>query len=228
MSVDINPLGVPMPLHLGEVNCYLLKIETGFLLVDTGAPSGRIYLENELEHLGCHPGSLRLIVLTHGDFDHIGGAAYLRQKYQSLIAMHPDDAGMAEHADMFWNRGKGNFLFSKMVPLLFGFHKKARFSPDILLQDGYVLSCFGIDACVLSLPGHSKGSVSILTASGDLFCGDLLMNDKGQPSLGIGEPAGFLPSINRLKKIQIRTVYPGHGKPFPAHPDLWETLTRVT
>ena len=224
MTMKIHAIGVTMPLHLGSVNCYLLKTESGFLLVDTGAPSGRNYLEKELERLGCHPGSLRLIVLTHGDFDHTGSAAYLRQKYRSQIAMHPDDAGMAEYADMFWNRGKGNILFSKLVPLLFGFTKKARFTPDVLLQDGFDLSEFGMDACILSLPGHSKGSVGILTSSGDLFCGDLLMNDKGQPSLGFGEPAGFIPSINRLKGLQIRTVYPGHGSPFQGDHDLWDSL----
>lgn len=224
MSVEIEPINVPMPLHLGEVNCYLLKTEFGFLLVDTGAPSGRKYLEKELERLGCHPDSLRLIVLTHGDFDHTGSAAYLRQKYRSPIAMHPDDAGMAEYADMFWNRGKGNILFSKLVPLLFGFTKKSRFTPDVLVQDGFDLSEFGMDACILSLPGHSKGSVGILTSSGDLFCGDLLMNDKGQPSLGFGEPDGFIMSIHRLKEMQIQTVYPGHGSPFQTHPGLWDSL----
>jgi hydroxyacylglutathione hydrolase len=228
MSVEIMPIGIPMPLNLGNVNCYLLKAESGFLLVDSGTPFGRIYLEKELERLGCHPGSLHLIVLTHGDFDHTGSAAYLRQMYRSQIAMHPDDVGMAEHAYMFWNREKGNFLFSKLVPLLFGFTKKARFTPDVLVQDGFDLSEYGLEACILGLPGHSKGSIGILTSSGDLFCGDLLMNDKDQPSFGFGDPAGFLPSINRLKGMRIRTVYPGHGSPLQAHPGLWDNLTRAS
>ncbi len=228
MTVEIKPIGVPMPLHLGDVNCYLLKTESAFLLVDTGVPSGRKFLEEELERLGCHPGRLRLIVLTHGDFDHTGNAACLRQKYRSQIAMHPDDVGMAEHADMFWNRRQGNILFSKLIPLLFGFTQKARFSPDVLFQDGLDLSKYGLDACILGLPGHSKGSIGILTSSGDLFCGDLLMNDKGKPSFGFGEPASFLPTINRLKGMRIRTVYPGHGNPFQAHPGLWDSLSRAT
>ena len=40
---------------------------------------------------GCKLGSLKLIVLTHGDFDHTGNAAYLRHKYAIKIAMHFDN-----------------------------------------------------------------------------------------------------------------------------------------
>ena len=48
---------------------------------------------------------LRLIVLTHGDYDHAGNAAYLREKYGSKVAMHRDDSGRVERADWQWNLG---------------------------------------------------------------------------------------------------------------------------
>ncbi len=214
MAVEITAVGVPMPFRLGAVNCYLLRSEAGFFLADTGAPAGRAFLEKELARLGCAPGSLRLIVLTHGDFDHTGGAAALRQKYGAPVAMHPADAGMAEQADMFYNRGKSNPLLRALVPALFGFGKGSRFSPDILVEDGFDLAGYGLDARLLSLPGHSKGSIGLLTAAGDLLCGDLLMNDSGRPSLGYGDPAGFAASVARVKSLPIRAIYPGHGKPF--------------
>jgi glyoxylase-like metal-dependent hydrolase (beta-lactamase superfamily II) len=44
------------------------------------------------------------------------------------------------------------------------------------MEDGYDLSEYGFDAEVLHIPGHSKGSIGILTAYGDLFCGDLFEN----------------------------------------------------
>lgn len=224
MLAELVTIGVPMPFNLGNVNCYLIKTDKGFILVDTGAPTGRMYIEKELVRLGCHAGNLQLILLTHGDFDHIGNAAYLRQKFATKIAMHPDDAGMAERADMFWNRGKANVLVRTLVPTLFGFTKKARFSPDILIEDGFDLSDYGFEARILTIPGHSKGSVGILTASGDLFCGDLLMNDKDHPSLGFGKPAAFLSSVNRLKSLPVRTIYPGHGNPFQVDPAFWDSL----
>ncbi len=215
---EIQTICLRMPLNLGSVNCYLINTGAGFVLIDTGLPSRRKDLEKALEQAGCRPGNLQLIVLTHGDFDHIGSAAYLRRKFGAKIAMHPDDFGMAERADMFWNRGKGSGLIRALVPVLFGFTKEDRFTPDIPLQEGMDLSAYGLKACVLGLPGHSKGSIGILTGSGELFCGDLLMNDKTVPYPGFGDPAAFAPSINRLKGMTLTTIYPGHGKPFSRIP----------
>ncbi len=61
-------------------------------------------LEKELENAGCKPGNLQLIVLTHGDTDHAGNCAYLREKYGAQIAMHSDDSGMVERGYPSWNR----------------------------------------------------------------------------------------------------------------------------
>ena len=60
-------------------NCYLLLTENGYVLIDTGRKSKRKKLEQELISAGCKPGNLDLIILTHGDFDHTGNCAYLRE-----------------------------------------------------------------------------------------------------------------------------------------------------
>jgi len=57
-------------INFGGVNCYLVKTGDGFILIDTGVPSKRVDIEKELVRAGCKPGDLKLIVLTHGDFDH--------------------------------------------------------------------------------------------------------------------------------------------------------------
>ena len=101
MQQGIRTITLPLPYKMGSVNCYLVESETGCLLVDTGSSYSRSQLERELEGAGCKPGNLRLIVLTHGDFDHIGNAAFLREKYGGKIAMHKADSGMAEQGDMF-------------------------------------------------------------------------------------------------------------------------------
>jgi len=86
-----------------SVNCYLVRTGDGFILIDTGRTNKRSAIEKELESAGCQPGNLTLIVLTHGDFDHCGNAAYLRKKFGTQIAMHKDDSGMVERGDMLWN-----------------------------------------------------------------------------------------------------------------------------
>ncbi len=188
---------------------------TGHVLIDTGGPKSRRELEGALAGAGCQAGGLQLIVLTHGDFDHIGNAAYLRTGFGATIAMHRDDSGMAERGDMFWNRKAGSALIRALAPLLFRFGQANRFVPDLYVEDGLSLAAHGLEATVLSIPGHSKGCIGILTAAGDLFCGDLFDNTKG-PALNaiMDDPAAAEASIQKLRNCAIRTVYPGHGRPF--------------
>ncbi len=203
---------------LGKVNCYLLKKDTGFILIDTGWSNKREYLEKELENLGCSPDNLKLIILTHGDFDHSGNSAYLSRKFNAKIAMHSDDSGMIEQGDMFWNRKKANVLIRITIKALSGISglKPEKFKPDLNLDEGNDLSEYGFDAKVLHVPGHSKGSIGILTDEGNFFCGDLLENlNKPAPGSIIDDPGEFNSSIEKLGGLKIKTVYPGHGKPFP-------------
>jgi glyoxylase-like metal-dependent hydrolase (beta-lactamase superfamily II) len=215
----IKPISLSLPFKFGSVNCYLVETDTGYILIDTGSSNERANLEKELASAGCKPDALKLIVLTHGDFDHTGNAAYLCKKFGAKIAMHADDSGMLERGDMFWNRKTGNVFTRMMAPLLAafsGFGKSERCTPDLYVEDGYALSEYGLDAQVLSIPGHSKGSIGILTDDGDLFCGDLLENvDK--PALGsiMDDPAAANASVEKLKGLEIHTVHPGHGEPFP-------------
>ena len=215
---QIQTISLLLPLRMGRVNCYLIHSDSGFVLIDTGGSNSRKELLKELERLGCKPGSLRLIALTHGDFDHTGNAAYLRAAFGGVIAMGADDLGMAEQGDMFVNRKRPNTLIQRLIPVLSGFGKSERFTPDVFLADGDDLTPYGVDARVISLPGHSKGSLGILTASGDLFCGDLLDNTK-QPALNslTDDMATANASLQKLRGMAIRTVYPGHGSPFPGN-----------
>ena len=216
MPQEIKTINLLLPYRLGSVNCYLIKTNTGYILIDTGCTRKRTDLVKELESAGCKPGNLQVIVLTHGDFDHSGNAAYLRKKFGARIAMHHDDSAMVEGGNMFWNRSKSNILIRMIAPILFRFGKSERFKPDSYIEDGEDLSENGFDARVLHIPGHSKGSIGILTSSGDLFCGDLLANvDKPEVWSIIDDSVAAHASVEKLKRLQINTVYPGHGQPFP-------------
>ena len=73
------------------VNCYLIETDKGCFLIDTGIKAKRHQLEAELGKAGCQLGDLKLIIITHGHTDHVGNAAYLRDKYGTRIAMHRED-----------------------------------------------------------------------------------------------------------------------------------------
>ena len=218
MEQEIIPMELKLPFRMGSVNCYLVKTNIGFILVDTGNPNNCMELESKLEEVGCNSENLQLIILTHGDFDHTGNAAYIRKKYDSKIAMHHEDSQMVERGDMFLNRKKGNFIQSWIVRTLFGFGKSRRFQPDLEIADGFNLNEYGLNAKVIHIPGHSKGSIGILTTNGKLICGDLLENIDKTDNPKINSLMDDLEtanaSIDMLNKLKVDIVYPGHGRPF--------------
>jgi len=96
-----------------------------------------------------------------------------------------------------------------------GLGKSDRFIPDFYVDDGFDLSEYGWEAKVVHIPGHSAGSIGILTNEGEFFCGDLYNNTK-KPKIGgiIDDEMAAQASVEKLKKMRINKVYPGPGDVF--------------
>lgn len=222
-------------IDLNGVNCYLGKQNEKFILFDTG---GHIILDkqfdnrynaliNKLKTYGCTPENLKLIVLTHGDNDHVANAPALRDYFGAKIAMHENDIKMVESPDidMLMNLFKYRGIIFKLV---FFFMKKQirkimmktlddyqKFTPDVFLTDGDSLNEYGFDAKILHLPGHTRGSIAILTSNGKLIAGDLFTVNKKPEIAMLAYDFNILKaSINKVKSIGAKTVLPGHGNPF--------------
>lgn len=203
---------------LGWVNAYLVSAADGFVLVDTGRRGTRNRLLEALAANGCDPSSLRLIVLTHGDTDHAGSCAYLRREWGVRVAMHTADVPMVSAGTMLasrphitgWRRSIVGGLMQLMGPA-----EKDRFEPDVLLGDGERLDEWGLAATAYNLPGHTEGSLGVITDDGDFFCGDLLEN-RGTPRIGsiVDSAEEMRASAMRARDLGAVTVYPGHGRPF--------------
>lgn len=223
-------------IDLDGVNSYLVKSNDCFVLFDTGGPlfkdkyftDRRDELQRELDKAGCNQDNLKLLVLTHGDLDHIYNAASIRNKYGLNIAIHANDVLFLENPTL--DMVLGNFRFksilsrpiSKMmkhslkktsIKQIMGFHK---LSPDILLSHNFDLKKYGLNATVLHVSGHTSGSIGILFESGKFISGDTFTN-QNRPMIAPNayDFKELSKSIDVLKKYKIITVYPGHGKPFP-------------
>ncbi len=207
-----------MLINLGFVNVFLIQAGEGYILIDTGMGQQWNQLETKLLRAGCLPGKLKLVVITHGDFDHTGNCAQLKKKYQAKIAMHRGDTAMVKtgvplnrHTRTFM--GKIFLLLGKVSSWRIGFET---FQPDILLEDGQDLREYGLSAKIIYTPGHTKGSITVLTSNGELFVGDTFAN-RTRPDLApfIQDFQELHDSIAKLKRLKAKVVYPGHGKPFP-------------
>ena len=203
------------------VNAFLVKVRDGFILIDTGVSMLWDTLEKRLLSEGCLPDKLKLVVVTHGDLDHTGGCARLQEKYHCKIAIHEADAPMVEQG-IFLKR-KVKSLRAKLFMVLRRLMRRQlmkglsgnTFKPDLFLSEGQDLNEYGYNAKIIHIPGHTPGSIGILAEDGSFFAGDIFNNRK-RPGTAtyIENDAELKSSLERLKTLPIRTVYPGHGRPF--------------
>ena len=93
--------------------------------------------------------------------------------------------------------------------------KEDRFVPDIILENNQILVEYGLTAKIITLPGHSKGSVGVLTEDGHFFCGDILENlEKPEQTSLVSDKEAMEQSMEKIETLEFKYVYPGHGKPF--------------
>jgi hydroxyacylglutathione hydrolase len=163
------------------------------IAIDTAIPS-LDYVRGELDARGW---TLKLIVSTHGHWDHIGDNAALAAHTGAPIAVHALDRERLEHP----NRGIAPFDIPPSVPA-------------VELAEGGVIRFGELRLDVLHTPGHTAGSVSLLaTDEGLLFSGDTLFAAGwGRVDLPGGSPDQMAESLARLARLedQVR-VFPGHG-----------------
>ena len=214
-------------IELGFVNAFLIDVKSGFILIDTGTADKWPELEQQLLSSGCLPDKLKLVAITHGDFDHTGNCAVLQEKYKAKIAMHASDSDMAESGKQNERAVRSlRFRAVRVVRKITGiFKKKAKesgssfktFKPDLYLHDGQDLKEYGFDARVHHIPGHTGGSIVILTKKGDLFAGDMYTNlSKPDISPYVENFTDLKNSLKKVKALKAVKIYPGHGKPFSA------------
>lgn len=222
-------------IDLQGVNSYLIQTEKGDILVDTGGPmfldkeynTRRDQLVKELERLGCSKGKLQLIILTHGDCDHSYNAKYLSEMYDVPIALHKEDVYLVNQLtteDIVKSCNYKSFAYRVMMKFIKPLIKKVSakiasefegFLPNVLIEDGMHLDTYGLEGILIHVPGHTKGSIAIITDQGDCIVGDTYANlKKPQPAMNALDFKRLKDSIEKLSTYSIKMMYPGHGKPY--------------
>lgn len=176
-----------------EVNCYLVSTENAAVVIDPGYPSSEA-----VDFLKNAANKERLILLTHGHFDHIGFAGELSKLTNTKIAIGEMDA----------NALTDNYI---NLSALFGAPINT-FDADMLLSDNDEVAVGDLTFKVIHTPGHTVGGVCYL-CDGILFAGDTLFAGSiGRTDFPGGSFETLRNSIKRIYTLPDDTVLlSGHG-----------------
>ncbi len=163
------------------------------IAIDTATPS-LAWIRDALAERGW---TLKLIVSTHGHWDHTGDNAAVAAHTGAEIAVHPADRHRLTNPEPL-------FAPFEIVPSV----------PAVELAEGGEVRFGEIRLRVLHTPGHTEGSVCLLAGDeGLLFSGDTLFQGGwGRVDLPGGSADEMAASIARLTDLEdpVR-VFPGHG-----------------
>jgi glyoxylase-like metal-dependent hydrolase (beta-lactamase superfamily II) len=163
------------------------------IAIDTAIPS----LPWIADELAARDWRLKLIVSTHGHWDHIGDNARVGEATGAAVAVHALDRLMLERPAPLW----APFEIPPSVPA-------------VELAEGGEVRFGKIRLRVLHTPGHTPGSVCLQAADeGLLFSGDTLFaGGWGRVDLPGGSAEAIVDSLIRLSGLEAPTrVLPGHG-----------------
>lgn len=198
-------------IRISYANCYLLSGEGGSILIDTCNYTDGAKILKRIKDK-----NVKLILLTHGHFDHVASAKYLSEKLNVPIAMSKNDLpiiGKGEKSILLGTTALGKFFSFFSLPVL-KVAKYSVFEPDILLEEGQKLEDYGVKARIVELPGHTKGSVGVLTEDGDIIVGDAMFN-MFRPTVAriFEDEVSMRQSVEKIKNSGASTIHFGHGKP---------------
>lgn len=201
---------------LQGVNAYLVDDGDTVTLVDTGMPWHAGEIQNGIERIAGSLSAVDRVLITHYDFDHVGGLnSLIEAGLDAPVAIGVDDEPyLARRERPSWNNRKG--LFQRVTDL-------ARNAPIVSVDpvdDGDTIDGFD----VYHTPGHTPGHTVFVNESMSVaMVGDLVQEQDGAFEV----PPWFLNYDQEQTEESLRSfverspavdiVCQGHGTPFVEH-----------
>lgn len=220
-KIDENTFAISEYQHWEQTHCYLLNGETSSLLIDTGL--GVANIKEIADSLTNHPIQ---VVTTHVHWDHIGGHRY----FEHFAVHKEEESWLTEKFPVPLAGVKSNLLHEPCdFPVGFDPEQYEVFQgqPNRILTDGDRIDLGSRIIKVLHTPGHSPGHLCFYEAeTGYLFTGDLVYTGKLDAFYPTTNPTCFMHSIQKIKALQPKKIFPGHFELSP-NPSIIEAIDQA-
>ena len=132
----------------GFVGAWVVRTSDGLILFDslTSSEEAERRLVPGLVKLGLKPADIRYVIVTHGHWDHFGGAAWLQKTYGARVGLSAADWEMIENTPR-----QAMEINGRDIP-----------RQDMVIADGQKLTLGDTTITFYVTPGHTPGTVSAI------------------------------------------------------------------
>lgn len=225
---------IPTPYAVGPVNIYLIKSDP-ITLIDVGPDNSKAEktLRSMLESLGVNIKDIERIIITHSHPDHCGLAAKIAAEANASILVHGfEQKNFMGEQNYFKDRMR--FIIETGIPaeVMQKVIKEKNNLPPTLkninteaVLGNEILTFANGELHLLHLPGHSPGHLCLYDPNQkNFFSGDFLLPhitpnpfmepDPEHPGQRLPALKQYLSGLDKVEKLDINFVLPGHGGVF--------------
>lgn len=187
------------------------------IMLDTGWAKGeRRGIEQILEN---NDFKVRAIINSHFHIDHAGNNAYLKEKYNSIIAMSELEAVISSSVDNL-----KLYYVEQTIREVREHHGHMIFSTDIIIEKHQKeISVCGVDFKILHTPGHSPSHICIITPDEVGYVADALISY--EVMRGSKLPYAFILSEDMKSKSKLYDLK--CSRYVVAHKGIYDDITKL-
>lgn len=180
-----------------STNYYLLEFKDGKLLIDCGWPGTLPKFMAALKRKGVSVKEINYLLVTHFHPDHAGITQDLKKLGIKLILLESQVSFIPSFGDFFKGKNLPYIEITQSDNLILKFEDGRKF-----------LAGIGLNGEIISTPGHSDDSITLILDEGFAFTGDL------PPRFMISEEDHTTQrSWDRIYQHKITRIFPAHGAP---------------
>ena len=187
------------------VGAYLIDTGDGLLLIDSNFKEVLPLLYRNIEKVGYSVKDIRWLMLSHGHFDHIGGAPDIQALSNCEIWFSPDELFMLNERRDLISGGVDPFR----IDHLYEYGKEFQLgntSVTPILTPGHTVGCTSL---ILKTP--FRGRTVTIGVHGGLGQNGLTQAELKEKRLPLDLPQRYLHSLEKLLDLDIQVFLPLHN-----------------